>query len=317
MSKAQRIVFEGVANDLLKELGYEAYDHVPKRLSGYAYELWCFLGRGGRFGRLSTRFGIKRRSKLERRWSKFDRTSRQHGRAATQHYTFGSLVRNGAYDIHFEHAPELKEFFQQCMREVYEQVNTAEGISILDCGCGPGAWLAVVSQMKGLVDSSDTDFFGFDLTPEMVDLARQKLAGRVPPSHLKKGDILSEDAYAFTEPGQTYNVIYAYDVVQQLPRKLQFAACETMLRHLSPGGFVVIFDHERASAHGCKMGFKKFVTKYLRIALLPRYYCNARYPALTQFARKLSASGHFATEIKMGPNRKKRALIIRSLRSGT
>ena len=52
MSDYKRIVFEGVANDMLKRLGYEAYATVPKSLFGYLYELWCFLGRGGRMQRL-------------------------------------------------------------------------------------------------------------------------------------------------------------------------------------------------------------------------------------------------------------------------
>lgn len=66
MSKTKRDVFEGVAGDLLRELGYKAYDTVPKSVSRYAYELWCFIGRGGRVKRLTRKLGIRRVSKLER-----------------------------------------------------------------------------------------------------------------------------------------------------------------------------------------------------------------------------------------------------------
>jgi len=66
MSPTKRAVFEDIAGDTLKSLGYEAYDSVPKSLSRYCYEFWCFLGEGGRFKRLARKLGINRQSKLER-----------------------------------------------------------------------------------------------------------------------------------------------------------------------------------------------------------------------------------------------------------
>jgi len=66
MSKTKRLVFEDVAGETLKSLGYEAYETVPKSLARYWYEFWCFLGRGGRLKRIAGKFGIRRDSKLER-----------------------------------------------------------------------------------------------------------------------------------------------------------------------------------------------------------------------------------------------------------
>ena len=60
MSNSRRMVFEGVANELLKELGYEAYDKIPKFFLGYIYELWCSFNRGGRIKRLAAKLGINR-----------------------------------------------------------------------------------------------------------------------------------------------------------------------------------------------------------------------------------------------------------------
>ena len=63
MSASKRIVFEGIAGDLLRELGYESYPTVPKSVGGYAYELWCFLGRGGRIRRFMARLPRKHPSR--------------------------------------------------------------------------------------------------------------------------------------------------------------------------------------------------------------------------------------------------------------
>ena len=66
MSTTERIVFERTANRMLREFGYETYGTVPRRVRANALELWYFLGEGGRFPRLAAKFGIHRRSKLER-----------------------------------------------------------------------------------------------------------------------------------------------------------------------------------------------------------------------------------------------------------
>ena len=60
MGKNKRMVFEGIANGLLKELGYDAYDRVPGYPGGYLYELWCFLNRGGRRDRVLKKLGLKK-----------------------------------------------------------------------------------------------------------------------------------------------------------------------------------------------------------------------------------------------------------------
>jgi hypothetical protein len=58
------------------------------------------------------------------------------------------------------------------------------------------------------------------------------------------------------------------------------------------------------------MGLKKFVTKYFGIPLVPRFYCNARYPNFKKIAQKISAMPHCKTKIMIAPNQKKRALFV-------
>lgn len=66
MSENQRIVFEGIAGGTLREMGYDAYDTMPRRATAHLLELGYFLGRGRRLERLLKRFGITRRTRLEK-----------------------------------------------------------------------------------------------------------------------------------------------------------------------------------------------------------------------------------------------------------
>jgi hypothetical protein len=67
MTENQRIVFEGIAGELLDELGYETYDGLPKKTMAYLLELYYCLDRGGRVKRLKRKLGINTTSELERR----------------------------------------------------------------------------------------------------------------------------------------------------------------------------------------------------------------------------------------------------------
>jgi hypothetical protein len=53
---------------LLRELGYETYDRLPRRLGAELLDLAYFLDRGNRTKRLLRNLGIRRASLLERRW---------------------------------------------------------------------------------------------------------------------------------------------------------------------------------------------------------------------------------------------------------
>lgn len=66
MTRSQRIVFEGIANQALKSWGYEAYETVPKSLSAYLLDLWYYLDQGGRLRRLRNSLGLRTPSLLER-----------------------------------------------------------------------------------------------------------------------------------------------------------------------------------------------------------------------------------------------------------
>jgi SAM-dependent methyltransferase len=247
-----------------------------------------------------------------------------------QQKAFGEMIDQGVYSADFSHSIEAKLFFEDSVRYISTLIDTSKEISVLDCGCGTGFWLDVFCQAMGSMGPTEVQCYGFDLTPGMIDIARKKLARSAPPSHLHQGDILEDESYTFDAAGQTFDLIYAYDVIQQLPRSLQWSACQAMLCRLAPRGIIAIFDHDRFSTYGLKMGFKKFLTKYLQMRLVPSFYCNARYPSVAKLRRLVKAAeGHvqcagwqnggqtprwlYSTEVRTAPDGQQHLLIIRSV----
>ncbi len=220
---------------------------------------------------------------------------------------FREAVLLGDYPLEFVHPEDARRFVAQVLVPLARSPGRPK--SVLECGCGTGGWLALLCE--ALTGSQEARLYGFDITPEMVRKARERLSSRVPPDRIRLGDVLDERAYDFDVRGQTFDLVYAYDLVQQLPRGLQIDACEAMARRVARGGSLVVFDHERLSPHGVKMGFKKIVTRFLGIPLVPRYYCAARYPSLRALARRLAAGGR-ATEIRRDASVLKRALVVHS-----
>lgn len=310
MSSAKRLVFEAEAGDLLREFGYETLGSVPKSARRYALETWYFLGRGGRLKRLSSWLGVARLSKLERHWLASGRSTRPDHRQVQQD-AFSSLVGDGTYGLDFEHAEPARRFFERVYRHTLEKAGAQRPRAVLECGCGPGAWLDVARRLHDSSAAFPTPvLYGFDITQDMVTVARERLAAWTPADNLGTGDILDDNSYRFAGVEGGFGTVFAYDVVQQLPRKLQYQACRTMVHHVAPGGVAIVFDHDRFSRYGLKMEFRKFVTSNLGIELVPPYYCNARYPALARIARKLEEEVGVRTEILVDDNRRKRALVI-------
>ncbi|MFQ5535041.1 MAG: sulfotransferase [Sphingomonadales bacterium] len=307
MTRAERIVCEGAAGKMLRGLGYETYDRVPRSLAARLLELGCFLGRGGRMRRLGRRLGLGTESKLEREWRRRGRT---YGRRQRQ--AFGSLVANGVYGQDFRHSDEAEAFFVACMRASIDGIVSAKRLTVLECGCGTGIWLDTLRRKCLTGKAGPHALYGFDITPEMVEIAREKISDHAPAGHLRVGDVIKPNSYDFGASGRSFDLIFAYDVIQQLPRKLQFEACTALLQHLAAGGAAVIFDNDSASPFGRKMGRKKFLTRYLGLGLVPRYYCNARYPPLAKFASRIDAMPQFSTTLRIAPDGRKRALIVRS-----
>ena len=97
--------------------------------------------------------------------------------------------------------------------------------SLLELGCGTGAVLSGLSAVGSLT--------GMDISPNMLDIARERLPG----AHFIPGDISSFDL------GRRFDVIVCtYDVLNHLAEFNRWIACFACTRkHLAEGG-LFIFD---------------------------------------------------------------------------
>lgn len=224
---------------------------------------------------------------------------------AARRESFNSLVDEGVYSDDFDHPPALKDFVQRMLAAHAPRGHSDGPLRLIDCGCGTGLWLDFVSKQvatagEGLLAC------GFDLSDGMVALAQRRLAD----AHIQQGDLLDPAAYRFDVATAGFDLLFAFDVVQQLPPRHQLAACRLMAQQLAPGGVALIFDHDKASPYGRAMGRKKFITRYLGVPLLPRYYCDARYPPLARFAQQLSAEPGLRAELIPDSATPKMALVL-------
>jgi len=225
-----------------------------------------------------------------------------------QRRSFDQLVEDGVYSADFEHSPAAKDFVAAVLARAMPHPPARRRLTVLDCGCGTGAWLAFLAAALRQSGITDARLCGFDLSGNMVDVARRRLAGLAEPDDLRVGNLLDETSYQFEGATDGFDLVFAYDVVQQLPRRDQLASCELMASRLAPDGVALIFDNDSRSKFGRRMARRKFLTRYFGMKLVPRYYCNAAYPPLERFRQRLAVSG--AADIHVRPDGVKRALVL-------
>lgn len=237
-------------------------------------------------------------------------TSRRQERNEQVRATYEKLAQTGVITDEFEHGGMQIGLFVLVMEDELRRMAVRENPAILDAGCGGGAWIETLSVLAD-ARLPHASWYGFDLAPAMIRVAEKRLSDKLDRIRLGIGDVLDDTAYDLRHGG-TYELVYAYDVVQQLPRTEQAAAVETLLRHVAPGGSLVVFDHDAHSLYGFLMAAAKKLTR-LGIPLLPSYYTAARYPKLAQIRASLAARPRLEATIVRAADRRKRALIVHVL----
>ena len=220
--------------------------------------------------------------------------------------SYGQLVAGGVYDSGFRHEDWARAFFAEVMAPPLER-DPGRPSRILECGCGSGFWLAEVAAMTA---ATPRLLDGFDLSADMITEAGRRLGQADIDAELRVGDVLDGAAYK-GQGGDEYEVVFAYDVVQQLPRAMQPRAVTEMYRHVAPGGWLVIFDHDAGSRYGRIMGAKKMLRRYLGLPLVPHHYIHSAYPHLGRLRADLMRTGGLDVEMRVERQGRHRALLAR------
>ena len=233
-----------------------------------------------------------------------------------QKQSFDKLVDSGVYSAEFEHDVRAKSFVASVLRQAIPATPLRRPLRILDCGCGTGAWLQFISAELFQAGLEHQRLCGFDLSGRMVDVARVKLRDIAQISDLRVGNVLEKQSYEFDEVEGGFDLIFTYDVVQQLPRSRQLDACRAIARALAPNGTALVFDNDSQSRFGRRMAVRKFMTRYFGLPLVPRYYCNASYPPLETFRRRIAVESSCDAQIAVRADGVKRALVISRIALG-
>lgn len=227
-----------------------------------------------------------------------------------QRKSFDSLVESGVYDAAFDHPVAAKSFVGEVLKQVISRLHRQDTVTVLDCGCGTGAWLAFLHSQMTAAGLTRLRLCGFDLSGRMVEVARAKLHGIAEPSDIRFGNVLDRQSYAFDRLGGGFDLIFTYDVVQQLPRGRQVESCLVIADAIATGGAAVIFDNDAESPFGRRMALRKLLTRYCGLRLVPTYYCNAAYPRLDRLRRQIAGEGRFEAAVIVRDDGIKRALVI-------
>lgn len=98
---------------------------------------------------------------------------------------------------------------------------------VLDVGCGTGALLAMIAARDASVTAH-----GVDLTPAMLEVARDRLGARAA--------LVAADAGALPFRSSAYDVVLTASALRHWPRPVHVLA--EILRVLRPGGRLVLTD---------------------------------------------------------------------------
>ena len=115
-----------------------------------------------------------------------------------QRQSFDRLVSDGVYSQNFDHAPAHKEFVQQVLEAIQPRLDRDAPLTLLDCGCGNGAWLAFLHAHLSQQGFANIRCLGFDLSGAMIELARQNLAQIAAPGDIREGNVLDPSSYEFS-----------------------------------------------------------------------------------------------------------------------
>ena len=144
-----------------------------------------------------------------------------------------SLIDKGIYNPNFKQPKWAKEFFAESIKKIM----TPTMKTILECGVGTGFWIKLLQALyPGHV------FYGFDISDKMLQIAKVNL-GFSKNILLKKGDILQDESFHFNNIS-SFDMIFCYDVIQQISNKNYISVIRNMLRHINKNGVVIIFVKE-------------------------------------------------------------------------
>ncbi len=136
------------------------------------------------------------------------------------------------YGDYYQSAAAYPPVHTDIMRDLIQQAKPA---TVLDAGCGPA------SMLRDLIDLGP-EFYGFDLTPEMVQVAREVFSAKaLPVDRIWQGSVLDTAAYRHAASGRTsFDFSLCFGVLPHIPQGDDATVLRNITAALAPGGRIAI-----------------------------------------------------------------------------
>jgi ubiquinone/menaquinone biosynthesis C-methylase UbiE len=144
-------------------------------------------------------------------------------------YVFGSSAAE------ITRLQELGELLQHSTRQALQEAGIAEGMNVLDIGCGPGSVTFLAAELVGRAGSVT----GVDRDPAMLATARaDALSSRQSNVSFIRADLAELSAEGWLEAG--FDAIVGRLILLHLDDPV--AVLRRLMPHLHPGGVVVFSE---------------------------------------------------------------------------
>jgi demethylmenaquinone methyltransferase/2-methoxy-6-polyprenyl-1,4-benzoquinol methylase len=132
----------------------------------------------------------------------------------------------------------------------------SEGTTVLDVGCGTGAHLEAYAE-------AGADCSGIDLSPAMLDVARERLGGRA--------DITLGDATSLPYDDASFDLVFTSLFLHELEPDVRGSVLEEMVRVVRPDGRILIIDFRVGRLRWKGRGLRVLSTATERVAGASHY----------------------------------------------
>ncbi len=133
-----------------------------------------------------------------------------------------------AEDFDLLYSLEEKYWWFAAMRQITDTITARElqtpKLRILDAGCGTGFNLGYYGSGNG------RDIYGLDITKEALDWVKERGFHKISQASVTEIPYKSE----------TFDLVFSFDVLQQLPNEINESGIREMQRVLKPGGHLFV-----------------------------------------------------------------------------
>ena len=172
----------------------------------------------------------------------------------------------------------------------------ADGLRILDAGCGTGALMTAVADALSRRSMRAAALHGFDLTPAMLEFFALTAKDRKSLEGLQLAQANVLDLSKLPDGWSNYDLVVSASMLEYVPRGKFVDALHELKDRLKPGGTLTLFITRRNPAMWLLIGLWWASNLYTR-QQLDQAFCAAgfeqiRFPSFPRKARNMALWGH-------------------------